>query len=388
MEIFWKLQENVVTDDELNSLGLFIKQTKRFTQFAKASEFEEAFAVWQGCKHCVLVNSGSSANLILISSLKQVKNWNSEDEIIVPAVTWPTTVTPVIQLGLKPVFVDINLEDFSFDYDKLEKKISTKTRGIFVAHLLGFPADVTKLQKLIKGRNIDLLEDCCESQGATVGGIKVGNFGHAGTFSFYWGHHMTTVEGGMVCTNDTNLYKILLLKRSHGLARELPEQYHEEIKSEYPDIDFKFLFLTDGFNFRNMEFNAVLGLSQLKNVDKIIKIRNNNYCRFYDMCKLHENELIVFSNPGISSFVLPFVFRKKERKLAFQQLIVDAGIECRPLVGGNLLRQPFLNKYYNQKEFSTADFIHDNAFYIGNNQFVNDKRLDMLEGLINKFFKK
>jgi CDP-6-deoxy-D-xylo-4-hexulose-3-dehydrase len=241
---------------------------------------------------------------------------------------------------------------------------------------------------LIKGRNIDLLEDCCESQGATVGGIKVGNFGHAGTFSFYWGHHMTTVEGGMVCTNDTNLYKILLLKRSHGLARELPEQYHEEIKSEYPDIDFKFLFLTDGFNFRNMEFNAVLGLSQLKNVDKIIKIRNNNYCRFYDMCKLHENELIVFSNPGISSFVLPFVFRKKERKLAFQQLIVDAGIECRPLVGGNLLRQPFLNKYYNQKEFSTADFIHDNAFYIGNNQFVNDKRLDMLEGLINKFFKK
>jgi CDP-4-dehydro-6-deoxyglucose reductase, E1 len=386
MDMFWKLQENVVTDDELEGLIQFIRHTKRFTQFVKVREFEEAFAAWQGCKYCVFVNSGSSANLLLVSAAMQMRGWNRGDELIVPAVTWPTTLTPVMQLGLSPVFVDANLKDFSFDYNQLEKKITAKTRGIFVAHLLGFPAEVAKLRELVKGRNIEILEDCCESQGATVDGVKVGNFGFAGTFSSYWGHHMTTVEGGMICTNDINLYKMLLLKRSHGLARELPEEYHAELKAQHPDIDFKFLFLTDGFNFRNTEFNAVLGLSQLKNMNNVIKIRNDNYRIFVEMCKSYKDELIVFENPGLSSFVLPFIFRKKEKKGLFQKLIADAGIESRPVISGNLLRQPFLKQYYNPQEFPTADFIHDNAFYIGNNQFVNKNRLEVLRSLMRKFF--
>jgi CDP-6-deoxy-D-xylo-4-hexulose-3-dehydrase len=384
--MFWKLQENVISDSDLDLLVSFIRQTTRFTQFAKVREFEAAFAAWQGCKYCVFVNSGSSANLILVNTLKQLRKWHDCDEVIVPAVTWPTTITPVMQCGLQPVFADTNLTDLSFDYDQIEAKITSRTRGIFVVHLLGFPANVNRLKEIVNGRDIEIIEDCCESQGATLNGVKVGNMGLAGTFSFYWGHHMTTVEGGMVCTNDEDLFKLLVLKRSHGLARDLPVEYHSALKAKYLDIDFDFLFLTDGFNVRNTEFNAVLGLAQLKRIDEFIRIRNRNYERFVAMCKCYPDELIVLESRGMSSFTLPFLFRRKDRKQAFQKLIQATGIESRPLISGNLLHQPFLRHYYEPNGYPNADFLHTNAFYVGNNQFVNDKRLDVLNELMAEFY--
>ena len=265
--MFWKLQENVISDYEIELLVSFLKNTKRFTQFSKVAEFEAKFAEWQGCTHCVFVNSGSSANLVLVNACKEYFGWVDGDEIIVPAVTWPTTITPVLQFGLTPVFVDINLTDLSFDYQQLESKITPKTRAIFAAHLLGFPSNIRKLNQITSGRNIAVMEDSCESLGAMIDGEKVGNLGIAGTFSFYWGHHMTTVEGGMLCTNDEDLYRLFLLKRSHGLARELPLGDHENLRSIHSGIDFNFLFLTDGFNVRNTEFNAVLGISQIGRLD-------------------------------------------------------------------------------------------------------------------------
>jgi CDP-6-deoxy-D-xylo-4-hexulose-3-dehydrase len=384
--MYWKLQENVISDSDLETLIDFIRHTKRFTQFEKVREFENEYAKWQGCKYCVYVNSGSSANLLLVNAAKELNGWEHGDEIIVPAVTWPTTITPVMQCGFKPVFVDANLRDLSFDYDQLEKKITGRTRAIFVAHLLGLPADTARLRSLADRRGIALLEDCCESQGAAVDGRKVGNLGLAGTFSFYWGHHMSTIEGGMVCTDDENLYKLLVLKRSHGLARELPTQYHAELKAMHPDIDFNFLFLTDGVNFRNTEFNAVLGLCQLRRLDEFIRIRNRNYAHFVAACKRYPDELITLEGAGISAFVFPFLFRHQGRKQAFQTLIRENGIESRPLISGNLLRQPFLRQYYNSKDYPNADFLHTNAFYIGNNQFVDDARMKVLEGLVEKFF--
>ena len=282
--MFLKLQEDVVNDGDLDLLVSFIRKTKRFTQFTKVAEFESAFARWQGCRYCVFVNSGSSANLVLVNVVKEHYKWQDGDEVIVPAVTWPTTVTPVLQSGLKPVFVDVNLTDLSLDYDKVKAAITPKTRGIFAASLLGFPADIVRLREIVAGKNIVILEDCCESQGATINGIKVGNHGVAGTFSFYWGHHMTTVEGGMLCTNSEDLYKMFLLKRSHGLARELPAKFHVELKERYQAIDFNFLFLTDGFNVRNTEFNAVLGISQLAHIDNYIDKRNRNYQKFLNLC--------------------------------------------------------------------------------------------------------
>jgi CDP-4-dehydro-6-deoxyglucose reductase, E1 len=226
------------------------------------------------------------------------------------------------------------------------------------------------------------MEDACESQGATIDGRKVGTLGTAGTFSFYWGHHMTSVEGGMLCTNDEDLYKLCVLKRSHGLARELPAEYHDALKEQYADIDFSFLFLTDGLNVRNTEFGAVLGLLQIDRLNEYIRIRNANYARFADVCDRYAEDLLVLRSPGVSSFVLPFVFRHIDRKRRFQQVIHEAGIESRPLISGNLLRQPFLRQYYDPHDFVNADFLHANAFYIGNNQFVTAERLAILEQLM------
>ena len=385
--IFWKLQEDILKQNDFKNLTNFIKTTKRFTQFTKVREFETEFAKWQGCKYCVYVNSGSSANLLLINAWKTLKNWSNQDEIIVPAVTWSTNIAPVIQNNLIPVFVDVNLNDLSFNYEQLENSITPKTKAIFITHLLGFPADINKIKKIIGNRDIIILEDCCESQGAQIGGIKVGNFGDGSAFSFYWGHHMTTVEGGMICTNDENFYKMLLLKRSHGLARELPKKYHKEIKKLYPDIDFRFLFLTDGFNVRNTELHAVIGLAQLKKIDSFIQARNENYKLFLDICSNYD-DLILIKSEGMSAFVFQFIFKNKKKKEEFQKFIAENGIESRPLISGNLLRQPFLKKYYDSTRFKKADFLHTNAFYIGNNQFVNKDRLNLLGSLMKRFFGK
>jgi len=383
-KLFWPLQENVILDDDKNALISFVQSTERYTQFTKVKEFEEVYSRWQGCRYSVYVNSGSSANLILINALKEKYNWKDGDEIIVPAVTWVTNISPVIQCGLKPVFVDVNLKDFSFDYEKLDKEINEKTKAIFITHLIGFPSDIKKIKEIIRNRDIKIIEDCCESHGATIDGIKIGNHGMASTFSFYWGHHITTVEGGMLCTNDEDLYHRFLLKRSHGLARELPKELHEFYREKYPEIDFEFLFLTDGYNFRNTEFNAVLGLSQIKKLDSYIRIRNDNYKKFLEICKKYKEEILVTDHPGISSFSFPFIFRNSYRKKEFQKRLTEEGIQTRPVISGNLLRQPFLEKY--QKDLPNAEYLHTNAFYIGNNQFVNEERLNKLEEVMEEFF--
>lgn len=386
--MFWKLQENILEEKDIEELVDFIRTTKRFTQFTKVREFEEVWSRWQGCKYSVFVNSGSSANLVIINLMKELRGWKDGDEIIVPPVTWVTNISPIFQCGLRPVFVDVNLEDFSFDYDKIEEKIISKTRAIFVTHLIGFPADIPRIKKIIGDRDIEILEDCCESHGAKIGNEKVGNLGVCSSFSFYWGHHMTTIEGGMICTNDEDIYKQAILKRSHGLARELPIEYHAQYAAQYPDIDFSFLFLTDAFNFRNIEFNAVLGISQIKHLDHYIEIRNNNHKKFLDIIRPYKKYLRLPNNIGISAFCLPFICVETSMRKNLQTLLREAGIESRPLVSGNLLRQPFLSSYGKAEEFPNAETIHTNAFYIGDNQFVNEERLSKLSNILKDFFGK
>lgn len=385
--MYWKLQENVIDETDIEMLIDFIRHTKRFTQFEKVREFEKEYSRWLGTKYCVYANSGSSANLLLVASLKELYQWKMNDEVIVPAVTWVTNISPIMQCGLKPVFLDINLEDLSFDYDKLKSAVTSRTKAVFVTHLIGFPADINKIRDIIGNRDILILEDCCESHGATIDDVKAGNFGIGSTFSFYWGHHITSVEGGVVCTNDEDLYKLVVLKRSHGLARELPVQYHKEIKKSCPGINFDFLFLTDGYNFRNTEFNAVLGLSQMRKIDSFINIRNKNYARFLRICEPYENDLILFRNSGVSSFVLPFLFRQKGMINDFLNVLRANEIESRPIISGNLLVQPFLKQYYTPNDFPNADLLHNDGCYIGNNQFVNDERLNRIEQVLGEFIK-
>ncbi len=381
----WPLQENFLDHKSVNNLCNFIKKNKRLTQFKKVIEFEKKFSIWNGSKYSIFVNSGSSANLLIIESCKEIYKWKNSDEIIVPAVTWPTTVTPVIQSGLKPKFVDINIKDFSYDYSKLKKAITKKTKAIFVAHLIGFPADIIKIKSIIGNKKIIILEDCCESQGATINKKKIGNFGIGGSFSFYWGHHMSTIEGGMITTNNRNFYNTCLLKRSHGLARELPKKEQIYYKKKYSENYFKFLFLSSGYNLRSTEINAFLGINMLRKINKWIRIRNKNYKKFIAIQKKFKDKFLITFDKNMSSFVLPFLLKNKLLKNKLENFLNKNGIETRPFIAGNLLRQPFLNNY-RKKIMKNSDFIEYNSFYIGNNQFVNEKRLKRLEKLLRSFF--
>ena len=358
---FWKLQENIIDEKNIETLIKFIQTTKRYTQFTEVKKFENAWSKWQGCKYSVFVNSGSSAILVVFAALKEYYKWEHDAEIIVPAVTWITDISVILQLGLKPVFVDINLEDFSFNYDDLAKKITSKTKAVFLTHLIGFPADLNKIKKIIGKRKIHIIEDCCESHGAKIGNKKVGNFGLANVFSFYWGHHMTTVEGGMICTDDKDLYHLFLLKRSHGLARELPRKLHAYYKKKHKDIDFDFLFLTDGFNVRNTELSAILGRSQLKKLNEYITKRNDAYLKFLKIISRYSEFLHTPYKNGISSFCLPFILKPANLKRKLQNFFTKKGIETRPIISGNLLRQPFLKTYFDNIDFPNADLLHKNA---------------------------
>ena len=385
--MYWPLQENFLDKISKDRLINFIKKNTRFTQFTKVKEFEKKFSKWNGSRYSIFVNSGSSANLLIIQCSKEMYKWKNNDEVVVPAVTWPTTITPVIQSGLKPVFVDVNLDDFSYNYEKLKSSITKKTKAIFVAHLVGFPANINKIKEIIKNRKIIILEDCCESQGAKIKNKKVGNFGMGGSFSFYWGHHMSTIEGGMITTNNKKFYNLCLLKRSHGLARELPTKEQIKYRKKYPNKNFKFLFLSDGFNLRSTEINAFLGIQMLRKIDNWIKIRNRNYSMFMTVLKKYEKNFITPFKDSMSSFVLPFLMKNKKSKIKLESLLGKNGIETRPFIAGNLLKQPFLNKYKN-KNLINSDYIENNCFYIGNNQFVQKKRMAKLSTILNKFFKK
>ncbi len=387
----WNIQGNALSKDDRRKLADFIINEPRLTQGGVVKEFERKFAKWQGSLYSVFVNTGSLANLMLISALKELYNWKDGDGVIVPAVTWSTTVTPIMQLGLKPVFVDVNLNDLGFDYIALAEVMNdfTRLRCIFGVHLLGLVGDMNfyKDYSNIFQPNMLLIEDCCEALGTKFEDKRVGNFGIAGTFSFYWAHHLTTIEGGMICTDNYDLYKMLLLKRSHGMARELPDECRADIEKQYPDLDYWFTFLTDGFNARGNNLTAYAGLLQLEQLDGFLEIRKKNYGRFVSICKQYEGFLIVPDAPVTSTFTLPFIFKDRALKEKFRDLLVKEGVEIRPLLGGNLLRHPaFSNLGYDPEDFPNADLLHFNAFYVGNHQGIGNKQLDWLEKMMEEFF--
>ncbi len=382
----WKLQENILEDKDKEYLVDFIESTDRFTQFEKVKQFEAAWSQWQQTGYSTYVNSGSSADLVMLDAVKEFYGIADGAEVLVPAVTWTTNITSVIQTKLTPVFVDINLSDYSFDYEELEKAVTSKTRIILITHLIGLPANIAKIKAVADKHNLLILEDCCESHGATFKGKKVGNFGVASTFSFYWGHHLTTVEGGMICTDNEDLNDLFILKRSHGLARELHPSKHQKYKDMYPGIDFNFLFVTHGYNFRNTELHAVLGIEQLKHLDNYIHIRNENHQHYLEVIEPIKDKLYMVENPGISSFCLPFIFRDKQNKKILRKALIEHNVESRPIISGNLLVQPCFAQYGNYQDFHNAQIVQENGIYIGNNQFVNAERLGILSDILRNTF--
>jgi len=367
---------NSITWRDKYELIKFIIFSDRFTNGPKVREFEDAWSEWIGSKYSLYVSSGSTADYLLIASVKERFNIPDGAKVLLPACTWVTNVSPVLQCKLEPVFCDISLEHFSFDLEKLPKD---NVAIVFVTHLLGIDAPIEELKE--RYPNAIFLEDICESHGVEGphGSRRGGTSSTGSTFSFYYGHHMTTIEGGFVSTNDKELYELMRMKRSHGMAREMSPDYYKEAAAKFPDIDSRFLFLTDGHNFRNTEIGAVLGLSQLKRLDDSIAIRRRNFSFFVNELKhLEQHFYIPSDSQGNSSFCLPLICKDAKLMPCLKKAFEDAGIENRPIVGGNLLRQPFLAKYQHIKA-PNADILNDQGVYVGNSQFVT---LEMVAKLI------
>jgi CDP-6-deoxy-D-xylo-4-hexulose-3-dehydrase len=380
--------EDTISFRDRLKMATFLLTNSRLTNGPKVREFESKWSEWLGVKHSLYVSSGSTANSLLIAAVKEHYRLKDGDKVLVPVTTWMTNIAPVFQNGLQPIFCDINLQNFSFDIDEL-KYIATQhsdIKAVFITHLIGLSSNVEKVREIFP--NALILEDVCESHGVEgPGGKKRGTDSVGSTFSFYFGHHMTTIEGGIVCTNNTELYELMRMKRSHGMAREGSPHMFKKYSEENPDIDPAFLFMTDGYNFRNHEVCAVLGLSQIKRLDKNIEIRRKNY-QYWMKSLLSglatSNYIIPENQIGNSSFSFPIITKDKSLTNHLKKTFKKTDIEYRPIISGNILMHPAFKKYKlcTAKENSNVSVLHSNGLYVGNSQFVNNEKIDRLISLM------
>lgn len=357
-----------------------------FSMGKYVAEFEKQFAEFVGSKYCVMVNSGSSANLLAIASMfyRSENPLKAGDEVIVPAVSWSTTYYPLYQYGLKIKFVDINKDTLNLDLDQLEAAISDKTRAIFAVNLLGNPVDYQKLETIISGKNIELLEDNCESLGATLNGKQAGTFGLMGTYSSFFSHHISTMEGGLVVTDDEELYHIMLSVRSHGWTRHLPKENKLCVKSDNP-FEESFRFILPGYNLRPLDMSGALGIEQLKKIPSIVAGRRKNAIAFRNIFSQVEGISIQQETGESSWFGFAIIVEAgKEKRDELAKVLADNGVECRPIVAGNFVRNPVV-EYFDYEVHGTlnaSDKASDCGLFIGNHHYDVTENLEQVAKLI------
>ena len=340
------------------------------TQSKYVKLFEKKWSKWLGVKYSVFVNSGSSANLLTITILKILKGTG---EVIVPTLTWVSDISSVLQNNLKPVFVDINPKNLCMSEKDIISKINKNTIAVFLSHIQGFNGLSSNLIKLLKQKNILLIEDVCESHGATFKNKKLGTFGKISNFSFYYAHHMSTIEGGMICTNDKRIFQLAKMLRSHGMLREVGDKKVEKkIMNKYKKLSPKFIFMYPAYNFRNNEIGATIGINQLKSLNSNNKLRTRNFktfLKYLDSDKYKTD----FDLKGSCNYALPLILKKAsfKNRHKLESVMLRKKIEFRRgnAGGGNQLRQPYLKKFLkeiNLKEFKEVEHIHFFGYYIGN----------------------
>lgn len=363
----------------------------QFTMGPKVRAFEEAFAAWAGSRYCVMVNSGSSANLLAIAALRYHSKlrFEAEAEIIVPAVSWSTTFYPVSQAGFRLKFVDIDPATLNYDLDALAEAVSPKTRAIIAVNLLGNPNDFDAIRRIITGREITLIEDNCESMGATFAGRHAGTFGLAGTFSCFFSHHISTMEGGLIVTDDEEFYQILLSTRAHGWTRQLPK--NNLVCGELSDNPFyeSFRFVLPGYNVRPLEISGAIGLCQLEKLPGLVAARRANAAVFTQLLGNHplvaiQQEIGESSWFGFAMTVRPDCGVSRDQLVSALSAV---GVECRPIVTGNFVRNPVIEHLPHEVHgaLRNADAVHDRGLFIGNHHFDIAPSLEqvahVLEGL-------
>ncbi len=378
----WQLINDSITKEDKKALTDFINTDGvRFTNGEKVKEFEKKWSEWVGCKYSVFVNSGASANYIMASIMKEI---HGVGEVIVPPLGWVSDIAPLVNLGFTPVFVDIDKKNMSITYENIVNAMSSKTVGITLVHLLGFDGlslyKNEDIVKLAKDNKLFLIEDCCEAHGATHNGTRVGNFGNVSNFSFYFGHHITSVEGGMVCTNSKILYDYAKLYRSHGMTREGSTHLQKAYEINYPEVNPLFTFAVPGYNVRNQEFNAVLGLSQMDRLDYNIECRRENLEIWLDTLD-SDKFFTEFNREGNSNFALPLILVEKDLEY-FQKvckLLEEECVEYRvgTAGGGNQARQPYLKDYHFKinNNLDNVNHIHDFGLYVGNHPELRKEQI-------------
>lgn len=363
----------------------FIKKADKLSINAQCLKFEKSFARWQGRKHCVFVNSGSSANLALIQALLNLGKIKKGDNIGFSAVTWATNVMPLIQLGLRPIPVDVELNTLNVSSRTLLEVLKRKSlKGLFLTNLLGFCDDIETIAKICKKRKILLIEDNCESLGTVYQGRKLGNFSLASTFSFYVGHHMSTIEGGAICTDNAGLEIMLQIVRAHGWDRNLTAKKQLKIRKKFKvgsTFYSRYTFYDLGYNFRTTEINGFIGNLQLKYLPEIIKKRESNFFQMAPAIYQQTDKYypIKYDHLDIvSNFAVPVICKSQKIR---NQLVdqCEGKIEIRPVVGGDMTQQPFFKKYLPQfvdfLKNSNAKLIHEQGLYFGNNPELTEAEM-------------
>ena len=384
-----KLMDNNITNDDVKKIIYFLKRNKKrnFTQSLMVKKFEMEWSKWLGVKYSVFVNSGSSANLLTMTALRILKG---EGEVIVPSLTWVSDIASVIQNNFKPIFVDINKKTLGMDETQVIKNLNKNTKAVFLSHIQGFNALSNNLLKVLRKKKIELIEDVCESHGATFNKKKVGTFGLMSNFSFYYAHHLSTIEGGMICTNDKKIYQLIKVLRSHGMAREIGDKKIEnKIIKKHPKLSPKFIFLYPAYNVRNNEISAVLGINQLKRLTKNNKIRTRNLKYFLE--NLDSSYYWTdFELKGSSNYAFPLVLNKQNLKNRnkLENILMKNKIEFRRgnAGGGNQIRQPYIKKIVNKlnlNNFQNVDHVHFYGYYIGNYPSLSLRKIKIICKILN-----
>lgn len=374
--------------NEIEALNRVIA-SDRYSMGNEVSDFEQKFASYFGSKYAVMVNSGSSANLLMTAALVYTQNeelkLSAGDEVIVPAVSWPTTYYPLHQYGLHLKFVDIDLETLNYDLEALEDAVTEKTRVIMVVNLLGNPNEFSEIYRIIGNRNIVVIEDNCESMGAKYKGKQAGTFGVMGTFSCFFSHHISTMEGGVVLTNDEELYHVMLVLRAHGWTRNLPK--FNLVTGEKSDDPFEesFRFVLPGYNFRPLEMSGALGIEQLKKLPSLIDGRRKNGAMVQKKLANHPNFMIQSEIGESSWFGFSLVLREKIKtpRADFAKVLSELGFECRPIVGGNFAKNDVV-KYFDHSihgDLQNAEYIDTNGVFVGNHHYSIHDAIDILSSL-------
>ena len=378
MKNFFKypLHDNAFSSSDIKE-GIKVLLSKQITMSKKTLEFEKYFAKKLGVKYALMVNSGSSANLLATfasgNPLRKNK-FKPGDEAIIPVLCWPTSLWPLIQTGLKPIFVDIDVNTLNINLNDMKKKITKKTKLIMNINVLGLSTNLNELKKISKKKNLILIEDNCESLGSKVNNKHLGTFGDFGTFSFYYSHQITSGEGGMVTCNNEKDYEILYSLRAHGWSRS-PKTY-KKISKKYPKLDPRFIFTNMGFNLRPTDIQAAMGLNQLKQINYFIKQRTLNRNLIIKKLKNSKNWknqykfLKVESNFKPSWFSLVLIINNNyvHKKRKFINFLAKKGIETRPIISGNFMNQPATKLYKlnpKKEKFPNADKVEKTAFFIG-----------------------